>query len=219
MLPAAAAVALVAIVDWGWLVIAGALLLVSLGMLVNAASGRSDDLDRLLTAAAPTDLLERLCMRADIPVPELVVQLGVEANAWTSRGRIHLTRQLLTRLDRSELEAVLAHELAHIAHRDAAVMEVCSAPSRVLLGYAGVCASGLRAWIRHIFEIPFPGVALWCAILAVVSVPPAFVFGWVSRLSVLHMSRSREFRGRCGRGGSHRAAERSRLGAREARSP
>jgi heat shock protein HtpX len=192
VLPAAAAVALVAMRDWGWLAIGGVLLIGYIGMLVNARD-ESDDLYRLHAAAAPTDLLERLCMRADLPVPELVVELGPEANAWTSNGRIHLTRPTLTRLDQSELEAVLAHEVAHLAHRDAAVMDVCSAPSQALLRFAGVCASGLRAWIRHIFEFPFPGAALWCAFWAVLSAPPAFVLGWVSRLSVLQMSRSREF--------------------------
>jgi heat shock protein HtpX len=132
-------------------------------------------------------------MRADVPVPPLVVEPGPEANAWTTRGRIHVTTPLLLLLERSEVEAVLAHELAHLANRDAAVMDVCSAPSRVLLSYAGTLAAGVRLWLRHLFEFPFPGVALWGAILAVVSVPPAFVMGWLSRLSVLGMSRTREF--------------------------
>jgi heat shock protein HtpX len=193
VLPAAAAVALMAMVEWGWLAIAGALLLGCLGMLVNAVRNKSDELFELHASVAPTALLERLCMRADIPVPQLVVELGPEANAWTSSGRIRLTRPLLTLLDQSELEAVLAHELAHLAHRDAAVMDVCSAPSRVLLGFAGISVSGLRAWVRNLSELPFPGIAIWGAILAALSVPPAFLFGWVSRLSVLHMSRAREF--------------------------
>jgi heat shock protein HtpX len=132
-------------------------------------------------------------MRADIPVPHLVVEPGPVANAWTTRGRIHVTRPLLKLLDQSELEAVLAHELAHLAYRDAAVMDVCSAPSRVLLGFVGVVASGFRAWVRNLFDIGFPGIAIWSAILAALSVPPALLFGWVSRLSVLGMSRAREF--------------------------
>jgi heat shock protein HtpX len=193
ILPAAVAAAVVAMLDWGWLAIAGALLLGYAGMLVNARDRSDEELYRLHAAPAPTDLLERLCMRADLPVPELVVELGPEANAWTSNGRIHLTTPLLAELDQSELEAVLAHEVAHLAHRDAAVMDVCSAPSQVLLRFAGVCASWLRTWARHIVEIPFPGAALTCAILAALSAPPAFLLGWVSRLSVLHMSRSREF--------------------------
>jgi heat shock protein HtpX len=131
-------------------------------------------------------------MRADIPVPELVVHPDFVANAWTSGGRIHLTWPLLKLLDESELEAVLAHELAHLAHRDAAVMDVCSAPSRTLLGFVGLVGSGFRGWLREAFALS-PGIALWSGFLAALSVPPAFLFGWISRLSVLRMSRTREF--------------------------
>ena len=193
VLPAAAAVALVASVRWGWLALAGAVLVGGLGMLVNRLDkGSAGPVDP--DAPEPRSAqLERLCMRADIPVPQLVVEDVIEANAWTSRGRIHLTRPLLMLLDKSELEAVMAHELAHLAHRDAAVMDVCAAPSRMLLGYVGVVFSGLKVWVKNIFDIPFPGIALFTAFLAVLGLPAAFVFGWVSRLSVLGMSRAREF--------------------------
>jgi heat shock protein HtpX len=88
---------------------------------------------------------------------------------------------------------VLAHEVAHLANRDAAVMHVFSAPSRVLRCYAAAVVTGLRFWLENLFEIPFPGVTIWGAILAAFSGPPAFVLGWVSRLSLLRMSRTREF--------------------------
>ena len=191
-LPVAAAATLVAVMDWGWLAIAGGLLLGSLGLLVKAMDD-SPDVFIYIDASAETVLLERLCMRADIPVPDLRVERHVTPNAWTTRGRIHLTTRLVRLLDQSELEAVLAHELAHLAHRDAAAMDVCSAPSRVLLGHAGMVVSGLRAWARNFSEVPFPGTAAFAAFWAVLSVPPVFVFGWLSRLSVLRMSRTREF--------------------------
>ena len=192
VLPAAASVALLAVVDWGWLAISGVLLVGFLAMSVYAVrkSGEPDYMD---APAAPSAVLERLCMRADIPVPHLVVEPGSTANAWTTGGRIHLTLPLLRLLDESELEAVLAHELAHLAHRDAAVMDVCSAPSRVLLGYARIVGSALRAWVRNIVDFPFPGAVAFAAFFAVLALPVAFLFGWVSRLSVLRMSRTREF--------------------------
>ena len=193
VLPFAAAVALAAIVEWGWLAVGGGLLLGCLGVFLKALDSRRGESPYPQPPHEVAAALERLCMRADVPVPELVVEQGVDANAWTTRGCIHVTTPLLLLLDRSELEAVLAHELAHLAHRDAAVMDVCSAPSRVLLGYAGFLASGVKFWLKNIFEFPFPGVGLWGAFLAVLSVPPTFVLGWVSRLSVLHMSRAREF--------------------------
>ena len=192
VLPAAAGVALVALVDWGWLPLGGALMIGSLATLLKQTPSEAEPYRRDPPREVPA-LLERLCMRADVPVPELVVEGDVEANAWTTRGRIHVTTRLLRVLDRSELEAVLAHEVAHLANRDAAVMDVFSAPSRVLLGYAAAVAAGLKFWLKNLFEIPFPGVTIWGAILAAFSGPPAFVLGWVSRLSLLRMSRTREF--------------------------
>jgi heat shock protein HtpX len=190
VLPAAAAVALVALVEWGWLLIAGALLLGCLGLLVGAVR-HSRDISYAYPPGAESAVLERLCMRADIPVPELIVEADAEANAWTTRGRIHVTTRLLNRLGEAELEAVLAHEIAHLAHRDAAVMDVCSAPSRVLLALAGVLATVLKAWRATVLELGSFGIPIMVAVGAVVSLPPAFLLGWFSRLSVLGMSRSR----------------------------
>jgi heat shock protein HtpX len=192
VLPVAAGVALVALVEWVWLPLGAALVLGGLATLLKAPEEPLEPYRRDPPREVPA-LLERLCMRADVPVPELIVEGDVEANAWTTRGRIHITTRLLRALDRSELEAVLAHEVAHLANRDAAVMDVFSAPSRVLLGYAAGLLAGLKFWLKNLFEIPFPGVAIWGAILAVLSGPPAFALGWVSRLSLLRMSRTREF--------------------------
>lgn len=192
VLPAAAGVALVAVVEWGWVPLGAALIFGCLATLLNPVPEELEPYRRDPPPEVPA-LLERLCMRADVPVPELIIEGDVEANAWTTRGRIHITTRLLKVLDRSELEAVLAHEVAHLANRDAAVMDVFSAPSRVLLGYAAAAVAGVKFWLQNLFEIPFPGLAVWGAILAVVSGPPAFVLGWVSRLSLLRMSRTREF--------------------------
>jgi heat shock protein HtpX len=187
--PAAATVAMVALVKSGWLVIAGALLLGCLGLLTSAVR-RSRDLSYAYPPGPESAVLERLCMRADIPVPELVVEADAEANAWTTRGRIHVTTRLLSRLDDAELEAVLAHELAHLAHRDAAVMDVCSAPSRVLLALAGVLTSVLKGTKT---AMGLGQVGALVVIGAAIGLPPAFLLGWSSRLSVLGMSRTREF--------------------------
>jgi heat shock protein HtpX len=189
VLPVAAIVAMVALVKSGWLVIAGALMVGCLGLLASAVR-RSRDLSYAYPPGPESAVLERLCMRADIPVPELVVEADAEANAWTTRGRIHVTTRLLSRLDDSELEAVLAHELAHLAHRDAAVMDVCSAPSRVLLALAGVLTSVLKGTKT---AVGLGQLGALVVIGAAIGLPPAFLLGWCSRLSVLGMSRTREF--------------------------
>jgi heat shock protein HtpX len=192
VLPLAAAAILLAVVEWAWLPVSAVVLVGCAAAFVTRASAITGDLWYALSAPAAEDLLSRLCMRADMPVPELVVEHDVVANAWTARGRIHLTSELLERLDARELEAVLAHEVAHLARRDAAVMEICSAPSRILLGCARQgprLARLTRELIRAGAPIQLIG-PLW--LLAVLCIPPAAVVGWMSRLSVLGLSRARE---------------------------
>lgn len=82
-------------------------------------------------------IVERLCGRIDLPVPAIVVEPERQPNSWIvgarrGRSRLHVTRGLLDLLERDELEAVVAHELAHVAHRDAAVMTVVGGPGEAL---------------------------------------------------------------------------------------
>jgi heat shock protein HtpX len=189
-LPVAATATFLALVDWAWPAIAAVLLVGVLAMLAGSRLSGELDYHRDPPPKARA-LLERLCMRADLPVPGLVVESGPGPNAWTSGGRIHVTPRLLRLLDESELEAVLAHEVAHLAHRDVATMDVCSAPSRLLLDFVGLV--GTPRWTRRLASSGAVRTAATVAVLSILSVPPAFVLGWLSRLSVLGMSRAREF--------------------------
>src|SRR4051812_9666253 len=93
------------------------------------------------THAAPPEVhatVERLCLAADLAKPEVVVNAERQPNSWIvwtgrRRFRLHLTEGLLECLEPRELEAVIAHELAHVAHRDAMVMTVVGGPGAVLL--------------------------------------------------------------------------------------
>ncbi len=76
-------------------------------------------------------VVDRLCALADMPKPRVAVADADMPNAFaTGRSPDHavvcVTTGLLRRLDGPELEAVLAHELSHVAHRDVAVMTVAS---------------------------------------------------------------------------------------------
>jgi heat shock protein HtpX len=76
-------------------------------------------------------VIDRLCALSDIPKPRVAVAETDIPNAFAT-GRnpkvavVCATRGIMRRLDEPELEAVLAHELSHVVHRDVAVMTVAS---------------------------------------------------------------------------------------------
>lgn len=76
-------------------------------------------------------MIDRLCALADMPKPRVAIADTDIPNAFAtgrspSRSAVCVTTGLLRRLDREELEAVLSHELSHVAHRDVTVMTVAS---------------------------------------------------------------------------------------------
>ena len=76
-------------------------------------------------------IVDRLCLMANMPKPRVgVSELDVPNAFATGRSPkaavVCATRGLLRRLNDEELEAVLAHELSHVAHRDVAVMTIAS---------------------------------------------------------------------------------------------
>jgi len=76
-------------------------------------------------------MVERLCAMADLPKPRIAVVDSDVPNAFaTGRNPKHaavaVTTGLWRRLDPQEVEAVLGHELSHIANRDVLVMTVAS---------------------------------------------------------------------------------------------
>jgi len=82
-------------------------------------------------------IVDRLCALADLPKPRVAIADSDVPNAFAT-GRspsdavVCATTGILRRLEPAELEAVLAHELSHVAHRDVAVMTVA--------GFLGVAA-------------------------------------------------------------------------------
>jgi len=77
------------------------------------------------------EIVDRLCLLADMRKPRVGVSEMDMPNAFaTGRSPNHAvicaTRGLMNRLNDEELEAVLAHELSHVAHRDVAIMTIAS---------------------------------------------------------------------------------------------
>jgi heat shock protein HtpX len=76
-------------------------------------------------------LIERLCIQADLPKPRVAVADTPMPNAFAigrspKTATVCATTGILDLLNDSELEAVLGHELTHVANRDVLVMTVAS---------------------------------------------------------------------------------------------
>ena len=76
-------------------------------------------------------IVQGIAMRANMPMPEIAVIPSMTPNAFAT-GRnpsdavVAVTNGLLRILDESELEGVLAHEMAHVQNRDVLVMSIAA---------------------------------------------------------------------------------------------
>jgi len=130
--------------------------------------------------------VERLCALADLRVPAIALLDVPYPNAFTvartpRETTLVVTNGLLNRLEPAEVEAVLAHELAHLGHRDAFVMTVVSEPARAL--------RSVVIWLAKLLRVP----ELW---LLVFFIAPVVVLIWcadvIATMLVLTLSRYRE---------------------------
>ncbi|KPJ55194.1 heat-shock protein HtpX [Parcubacteria bacterium DG_72] len=74
-------------------------------------------------------IVENLCITAGLPLCKIYIIQEAQPNAFAtgrdpSHAALAVTQGLLNRLDRSELEGVIAHELAHIGNRDALLQTI-----------------------------------------------------------------------------------------------
>jgi heat shock protein HtpX len=139
-------------------------------------------------------IVENLCITAGLPVPKIYIIPEMQPNAFaTGRDKNHavvaVTQGLLNRLDKSELQGVLAHELSHIGNRD------------MLLATVVAILAGIVAMLANMFL----RISWWGggrrrddegntgAILAVVGIIAAILAPIAATLVQLAISRKREF--------------------------
>jgi heat shock protein HtpX len=121
-------------------------------------------------APALHDMVERLCAMADLPKPRVAIMDTPVPNAFaTGRSPKHaavcVTTGLWDRLEPKEVEAVLAHELSHVANRDVLVMTVASffATLAALLTRFGIYGGMFSGGDRN----RDGGAPVWLIVLAV----------------------------------------------------
>jgi heat shock protein HtpX len=148
-------------------------------------------LDRIALAASRAQIVDcdgapelhaavdRLCAVADLPKPRLAIVSSDVPNAFATgrnpaQSTVVVTRGLVKELEAPEVQAVLAHELSHVANRDGAVMTFASFPALTLR--EGLGSARLRVWI-----FGFPFMLLGCLLYL------------ISTGLMLTISRSREY--------------------------
>ena len=99
-------------------------------------------------------LVDRLRRRAGLPMPRVAIAPHAQPNAFASgrgpaTGVVCVTDGLLRTLGREELEAVVAHELAHIRNRDVLLMTVAATIAGAIGWAANLAAFGALDSAQH----------------------------------------------------------------------
>jgi heat shock protein HtpX len=122
----------------------------------------------------------QLAQAADLPAPSVHITdrerpLAMTTGLSTADAKLVVSTGLLGRLDADEVEAVVAHELAHIKNRDATVMTLVELP---------------LASARHLGRVLQSSGGAHIALLGVALA--SYAFWGIGRLLVASLSRSRE---------------------------
>lgn len=140
-------------------------------------------------------IVENLCITAGLPLPKIYIINDTAPNAFaTGRDPEHaviaVTVGLLQKLDKSELEGVIAHELSHIGNRDILIATIVT----VLVGVIVLLADWFRHWSffghRKSDDSKDGRITLIITILAIVLSILAPIFAYMMQFAI---SRKREF--------------------------
>ena len=162
----------------------------------------SDKIALSMSRAAPADqvkdrqlhnLVEGLSLGAGLPKPRVYVVEDDAPNAFATgrnpeHGAVAVTRGLMEKLDRNELEGVLAHELAHIKNRDTLVMTLAVTLVGVVILLADWMMRAL--WWGGRSRVRGNGLGLPFAVLGLVLLVTAPLFAQMLQFAI---SRQREF--------------------------
>lgn len=135
-------------------------------------------------------MVQNLATRAKLPMPRVYIIPEEAPNAFATgrnpeNAAVAVTQGLMRMLDRDELEGVLAHELAHVRHRDTLVMTVTASLAGALSMVANMAMWGALFGAGDGDEEE--GGSPFAGLLGVMIAP------FAATLIQLAISRSREF--------------------------
>lgn len=198
-----------AVPDMSWLgasFVAGGSMLIAL-LLALWAYRKSDSLVLSISEAKPAErdkypelfrTVENLCIGAGLPMPGIYIIDDTAPNAFATgrdpqHASIAVTSGLLQKMEKLELEGVIAHELSHIGNFDTRLMVVTA----VLVGFIAILTdillrltwygAGRRPRYRGKGEGIVGVISLFAAFIVIIIAPI------VARLLQMAVSRQREY--------------------------
>ena len=144
------------------------------------------------------DTVRRFAAKAGIPMPEVAIYEG-EPNAFATGATknsslVAVSTGLLQMMSREEAEAVIAHEVAHVANGDMVTLTLIQGVMNTFVFFlARVIGYLVDAFLRRGSQSSGPGIGYVATVMIA-----QIVLGILASVLVLYFSRQREFRADAG---------------------
>ncbi|HEX4881089.1 MAG TPA: protease HtpX [Porticoccaceae bacterium] len=145
------------------------------------------------------DTVARQAQQAGLPMPEVAIFDSPQPNAFAtgpsrSRALVAVSTGLLEQMNRAEVEAVLAHEVSHVANGDMVTLTLIQGVvNTFVIALSRIAGYAVDRFLAGDEEREGPGPAYW-----VTSLVCELLFGIVATMVVMAFSRRREFRADAG---------------------
>ncbi|MCG6169955.1 protease HtpX [Leptospira sp. FAT2] len=139
--------------------------------------------------------VERLARTANLPMPEVGIYHSPEVNAFAtgpskSSSLVAVSSGLLQAMDSSEVEGVLAHELAHVANGDMVTMTlVQGVVNAFVMFFSRIISYALSTMVKD--ELQY-------TVRLVANIVLSILFSILGSIVVAYFSRTREYRADAG---------------------
>ncbi|MFZ5492762.1 MAG: protease HtpX [Pseudomonadota bacterium] len=145
------------------------------------------------------EAVARQAQMAGLPMPEVAIFDSPQPNAFAtgpsrSRALVAVSTGLLERMDRREVEAVLAHEVSHVANGDMVTLTLIQGVvNTFVIAVSRIVGYAVDRALAGGQEREGPGPGFWVASLVC-----ELLFGILASMVVMAFSRRREFRADAG---------------------
>lgn len=174
-------------------------LLLSKWLALRSTSAHVIHQPRNRTEAWLLETVHRQAEQVGIGPPDVALYESAEPNAFATGARrdsalVAVSTGLLRSMDQREVEAVLAHEVSHIANGDMITMALLQGVTNTfVIFFSRVVGSLVDSWLTGDSDRRGVGIGYW-----VTTIAAEVVFGLFASMIVMAFSRRREFRADAG---------------------